>query len=70
VYDDGHIENPAPCTPANKIILANSRPLDFLLWLQRTAEELAAQAQEAKDAERETFRPVDAAPPRLPEPEL
>lgn len=65
-HEDGHLEVPAEVTLHNKVILVNSRPIEFLLWLQRTADELAAQTHKDVEAARENFRPPDSAPPGLP----
>lgn len=69
-HDDGRIEDPAAVNLPNKLILVNSRPIDFLLWLQRTSRDLAGHVQKETEAARETFRESSEAPPRLQEPEL
>jgi hypothetical protein len=66
-HDDGRIEEPAEVTLQNKLTLINSRPIEFWLWLQRTADDLASQSQQQVEAERETFRPVHPAPSGSPE---
>jgi hypothetical protein len=66
-HEDGRIEDPAEVTLKNKMILVNSRPIEFLLWLQRAATDLAAQSQQQVEAERETFREVHPTPARPPE---
>jgi hypothetical protein len=61
IHDDGRVEDPATCTTANKIILANSRPIDFILWLQNTSQDLAAQVQQQAERQRDRFQETDPA---------
>ena len=56
VHDDGRLEAPAACTIENRIIVANSRPQTFILWLQEMSRQLAAKVNEQKEQEKEAFR--------------
>lgn len=67
VHADGRVEDPAPCTQDNKLIIANSRPREFYLWLQQASEDLAKAVQQREAEQRETFREPDEVPAGLPE---
>jgi len=69
-HADGTIESPAAPTLANKMELANNRPIDFLLWLQATANELAVAVHHQQEEQRDTFQEPHSLPPGPPESQL
>jgi hypothetical protein len=66
-HEDGRIEDPAPCTPQNKLELVNARPVEFVLWLQQAATELASSVEKATEQQRSDFRAVPEVSPRSQE---
>lgn len=60
VHDDGRIEDPAEFNEKNWVTLSAVRGQTFLLWLQEASRQLAAQAQQEREAQRENFREPDA----------
>lgn len=56
VHEDGTVEDPAEFTEKNWLEIINNRGQAFVLWLQDASRQLAAAAQQQRDAERENFR--------------
>ena len=70
ILEPGRTEYPAAFTEKNWLIIANIRGQAFLLWLQEASRQLAAQAQQVQNEQRETFRQADQVSSGSAEPEL
>lgn len=70
VHPDGRVEDPAACTMDNRLLIANERGIQFLLWLQDASRELGLAAQQEQAQQEALFRPVNSAQTGLPESQL
>lgn len=67
VHEDGTLEDPAAFTEKNWLIIINIRGQAFLLWLQEASRQLAAKAQQEREAQHESFRKSPEIQSRLSE---
>lgn len=73
VKDDGtivYLGDPDQFTEDHKMLLVNSRPPAFYLWMQNASTKLASFKEQTTQAQRENFRGASEVPPALPAPEL
>jgi hypothetical protein len=67
VHEDGTVEDPAEFNEKNWLIIANMRGQAFILWLQEASRQLAASAQQEREAQHDSFREPIEIPVGLPE---